>query len=144
MDFDVSPGATDSRRLHSLQFEFDCESTGILFVSCVFSCKMGKVKQTQEEFYFKIVKEFPSQLQTDKKILFCKICQIQINAAKKSQVTQHLQTANHRKRLADNPSSTQQLITNMVVSNENDESNEPQYANKSFNVELCDAFVSGS
>lgn len=106
-----------------------------------FSTKMGKRKQTQEEFYFKIVKEFPNQLQTDKKKLFCKICQIQINAAKKSQVTQHLQTANHKKRLADNPSSSQQLLTNMVVSNENDE---PQYANKSFNVELCDAFVSGS
>lgn len=137
---EMTSGATDFCRLHSLQCEFYCEAT----VRFVFFCcpKMASRKRTQGEFYFRIVKEFPDQLQTDKKILFCKVCQVQINAGKKSQVTQHLNTAQHKKLLLDRPSSSQQLLPNMVVST--GESNEPQYVKNSFNVELCHAFVSGS
>lgn len=100
-------------------------------------------KRTLEEFYFTIAKEFPDQLETDKKILFCKLCKMKVNAEKRSQVTQHLNTAQHKRLLTNRPSSSQQLLTNMVVNSEDSNSNEPQYVQKPFNIELCEALVSG-
>lgn len=102
---------------------------------------MVKMKRCQSDFLFQIAKEFADQLTTDKKTLFCKVCEDTVQAEKRSQVTQHFNTATHKRNLAKGSSSSQQLLTNMVVQGE--ESNESQYVNKTFNSELCDALVSG-
>lgn len=108
---------------------------------------MPKTKRTQEEFYLGIAKDFPTDITTDKKILFCKVCKTRVNATKRSQVTQHLGTKDHlrekEKSLRERSSHSQQLITNMVVQSNDSNSNEPQYAQNPFNMELSEALVSG-
>lgn len=104
---------------------------------------MPRSKRSKEEFYLGIVKEFPNELTTDKTILYCKVCKSKINAEKRSQVTQHLGTKDHKNFMQGQSSSSQQLITNMVVQSQDSNSSEPQYAQNLFNMELCDAFVSG-
>lgn len=82
--------------------------------TCVWN-KMPRSKRSKEEFYLGIVKEFPNELTTDKTILYCKVCKSKINAEKRSQVTQHLGTKDHKNFMQGQSSSSQQLITNMVV-----------------------------
>lgn len=102
---------------------------------------MPKSKKSHDEFLFEIVKEFSDQLETDKKILFCKVCQEKIVAEKRSQVTQHFKTDKHKKKLSERPStsSSQQLLPNMVEKSDHG----AQFVQSEFNKELCDAFLSG-
>lgn len=102
---------------------------------------MAKPKKTLDEFLFQIAKEFSDQLETDKKVLFCKVCQEKISAEKRSQVTQHFNTARHKTKLSDRPSTSQsqQLLSNMVEKS----ADGAQYVQTEFNKELCDAFLSG-
>lgn len=102
---------------------------------------MPKPKRTLEEFLFQIAEEFSVQLETDKKILFCKVCQEKVTAEKRSQVTQHFNTAQHKQKLSDRPSTskTQQLLSNMVEKS----ADGAQFVQTEFNKELCYAFLSG-
>lgn len=99
---------------------------------------MPKQKKSREEFLFEIAKEFKDELETDKKILFCKVCERELAAEKRSQVTQHLNANVHKKKLLERPSSSQKLLPNVLGKSEK----ENQLVS-AISSEMCEAFVSG-
>lgn len=83
---------------------------------------MPKNKETTATFNRRIVKEYPQVFRCDDSILFCKMCDIKINAKQLFQVKQHLLTSKHIasvQRKSGNSSETahQTLITTVQDTN---------------------------
>lgn len=57
-------------------------------------------------------------------------------------ITQHFNTAQHRRGLKNRSSTSKQLLSNMVV-NEDSNLSELQYVQSPFNIGLCEALLSG-
>lgn len=77
---------------------------------------MPKSKEPISAFYRRMVKEYPGVFKTDNTVLFCLLCESDINARQLFQVKQHLSTGKHLAQVAKkdqraNTSQNQALIT---------------------------------
>lgn len=100
---------------------------------------MPPYKQSVEAFNRRIVKDFPSVFRCDEKILFCRMCDIVVNAKQLFQVKQHLETAKHiaSVKRKSGESSSQELITNLS------DSATDRDANK-FTMDLVQTFLNAN
>lgn len=97
-------------------------------------------KENEKSFFFKVVKKYPNEFQSDGSVLFCKKCDIEVTASQMSQVKQHLKTGKHlasikRKKL-DADGKTQSLLTTIV-----DQTVETNRDANKFNMDLTNCFV---
>lgn len=88
---------------------------------------MPKDKEDSKGFFHRMLGEFPGQFRTDGRVLFCLMCDVEINAKQKSQVSQHLATSKHvtssnRKNKGQEPQKNQLLLTTMKGNNDEDRS----------------------
>lgn len=84
---------------------------------------MPKVKEDLKHFFGRMLEEFPGQFRTDGDILFCLVCDIEVPAKQKSQVSQHLGTSKHvsglnRKIKSQKQPKNQMLLTTMKNTDE--------------------------
>lgn len=110
-----------------------------------FNSTMPKEKESLEVFLKTLVKEHPSDLSTDGKILYCKICEtnVALPTQKRFHVTQHISTKKHSQMKESQKTSlpststgqcSQQLITSALSTQTSD----TQYAS-----DLCEALIAG-
>lgn len=96
-------------------------------------------EQNLRTFFNKIVKEHPNEFQTDGSVLFCKMCDIEVNAKQMSQVKQHIVTGKHltgvNRKIGKSGAKTQSLITQI------DQSSENRRDLNIFNMDLTNCFV---
>lgn len=77
---------------------------------------MPPYKETKETFNMRMVKLYPREFRCDANVLFCKMCDSQINAKQLFQIKQHLETGKHLANIKRKSGSTasQTLITTTV------------------------------
>lgn len=92
-------------------------------------------KETASLFFKRMVKSYPD-LSTDENILFCKCCEVKIEATKVFQIKQHLSTAKHTaaKKIKDKKNQT--LLASSFVASSSTTQKFTQ-----FNLDLCEALV---
>lgn len=82
-----------------------------------------KGKETAAEFNKRIVKLHPGVFRADNTILFCLICDIQVNAKQVSSVAKHLKTTKHKnsveRKMKSASSSNQTLLITLQATTEN-------------------------
>lgn len=78
---------------------------------------MPKNKATAQQFNQKVLTLYPGIFRHDNSVLFCLMCDIQVNAQQISTVNQHLETAKHKKSVErkqqGGPSTSQTLLTTL-------------------------------
>lgn len=76
-----------------------------------------KSKETASEFNNRMVSLHPGVFRADKTVLFCLLCNIQVNAKQVSTIAQHLETTKHKKsverKMKCGSSSNQTLLTTL-------------------------------
>lgn len=95
---------------------------------------MPKEKETNREFFARIVKDYPGVFRTDNSLLFCTYCNCSVAGAKLFSVKQHIATDKHQKIAKLRgicPKNSQTLLT---------EYQQPLKINP-FNMEMCKMFV---
>jgi hypothetical protein len=99
---------------------------------------MPKGAEKNSQKLKRYVKDFGSDIfKTDSKILYCKACEQEVGAERKSLITQHISTNKHKSaviKLKNNPKKEQQLLPLVSETIANDQ--------KYFQKRLCEAMIS--
>ena len=101
------------------------------------SSKMPKIRASSRSKLDSYVKLFgPETSSTDGRVLLCRICERQVVAERKSQVTQHPNGVKHKLEFEEKKGSASSAVVQMVPFLE------ASGKQSQFSIELCDAFLS--
>lgn len=93
--------------------------------------KMPKAKETTRGFCARIVQEYRGVFRADRSVLYCLLCNCNVNGHTNWNVKQHMKTDKHLKAAAKSGKNVQTLLT---------EFEQPQPTNE-FNADLCRTFL---
>lgn len=86
---------------------------------------MAPTKEKSKSFFDRMMKEYPNQFRSDGEVLYCLMCEQNVPATQKSQITQHVGSSKHTKavnRKLNNvePQKNQLLLTTMKQNSDED------------------------
>lgn len=123
----VTCGRRESHSDGLIQFESD-------IVSIHIDQRSTMPKESEKAFKARMAQIYKDDLIFDNSVLFCKVCEIVVNAKKLSGVKQHLDTAAHKSKKETRPSKSQTLISKFS------DSNRGPNLNPTF-MEICELFL---
>lgn len=97
---------------------------------------MPKVKETLNKFFKRVLVDHPNTFRCDDSVLFCLMCNENVNAKQSSQITQHLKTSKHVTSVQRKTGSkkTQTLLTTLKSPAQNQSAS-------AFAMDLTNAFL---